>query len=147
MKHGATQAPGIVRAVLWGLAAAFIWTLLSAFLTAKLIRSEVVDMESVGYFSMGILLMAGFLAGRITGTASGGITPKEMLYAAVSVLGLLLVCNFLFVGGDLGGMGVCTVLIFLGCFGNLIPGMKKKSGKGRKRYKIPRSKLCTFTTG
>lgn len=109
----------------------------SAFLVAKLIDGEVVDMGSVGYFSMGILILAGFLAGRITGKGLGSMKPAAAVYAGTACVCFLILCNFLFFGGDLQGIGVCVVLLFLGSGLNLIPGRGTRGGKGKVRYKKP----------
>ncbi len=128
----------MVRAVGIGLTVAVAWTLLCAFLLAKLIDRELVDMESVGYFSMGILLVGGFVAGKITGSGLGKRSAVVILYSGCACFCFLILCNFLFFGGDFRGIGVCAVLIFLGGFLNMLPLGKNGGGKRKVRYKKPR---------
>lgn len=138
MKRTRGQSPSLLRAVGLGLMAAVIWTIIGAMLVAKLVDREVAAMESVGYFSMGILILGGYLAGRVAAAALRKADGPIALWSAGACILTLMGCNLLFFGGDFRGMGLCALLILLGSLLNLIPLRKAGGGKRRVHYKIPR---------
>lgn len=112
-------------------------TLAGVAVLAWLIHGERMEMESIGYGILVLLLIASYL-GAIT--AFRKIRRRRMLVCAASgavYLGSLLCIPALFFGGQYSGIGVTTLLVLAGsgCAGLL--GLRQGRGVGRKKIKLP----------
>ena len=138
LKRTTGQAPSqgkqLLRALLWVL----IWTVGASLAVAILVDREILPMEKVGYGSMVILLICGYLLARKSGTGKG---RGQLIGTAVSVgtyYLLLLLVNGMFFGGEFRGFGVTLVVLLIGAtLGSLHP-RKGRGVNARRRYKIPR---------
>ncbi len=138
LKHQTGRRPNWGKAVVKGTVTALVSAFLCAAILAKLVDSEVIKMEQIGY---GILighLLAVFMGTKV---AIGG-AGKEGLYAACATgagyyLALLIVGG-LFFGGSFAGLGVTLLLTTLATLGAVLTGGEKRMRKGHKHYKIPK---------
>lgn len=130
------RCASIQAALAMGTGCAMIWTVLGAALVAKLVDSETIQPEAIGYGSMGILLTASALGAL----AAYGKVKKNRAPVCFGVGGIYYLCllamTALFFGGQYTGMGVTAVMILLGCCAAMLPGLKGRGGASRKNYKI-----------
>ena len=112
----------------------FLWTLIGSGILSWMFHKEWVEMESVGYGSMVILLTASILAG-LTGYRK--VKRRRLLTCISSGMGyllMLLALTALFFGGQYSGVGVTALLILGGSAAAVFIGMESERGnrKGRK---------------
>ncbi len=108
-------------------------TILGAMLLGRMIASEQLPWERVGYGIMLILFLSSFLGAYI---ACGRIKRKKMMIAGCSGLlyfAVLLMSTALFFGGQYEAVGVTALMILAGsgcCF--LVRNTSRRAGKRRK---------------
>lgn len=133
------RAPALGKAVAAGVALGAAWTLLCAMLIAKLVDSEVIPMEKVGYGSMVAVLSAVFVGASLAGKRAGHMVLQAAGISGAAYFACLLLVNALFFGGSYSGLGVTLILVALGT-GLAILAAGKGNGKPRRRrYKIPKA--------
>lgn len=137
LKRSTGSAASVVKAVLRGVLVSTSWAVIMAAILAVLLSREVIRMESVGYWAMGIHV-TGAMLGAI---ASVGRIPDRkgvvMGLSAAGYFGVLLAVNWLCFGGQGRGLGTTMLLVLLGTAAAFLAGGKVKAGGRRKRYKIP----------
>lgn len=132
------RAPSLVRSAAAGVMLGTAWTVVCAMIIAKLIDSQVLPMEKVGYGSMVAVLSAVFMGASLAGKKAGHMVIQAAVMAGAGYFVCLLLVNALFFGGSYTGVGVTALLVALATGLALVPA-GKGSGKGkRRRYKIPK---------
>ena len=139
MKQTVGRAPSqgkqLMKAMVWGV----IWTIGASLAAALLVDREIIPMEKIGYGSMVILLVCGFLLAKKGGVGSG----KEKLVGAAVATGLYYLClllvNWLFFGGKFRGFGVTLIVLLIGAFLGTLSPRKGRGGGTYRRYKIPKT--------
>ena len=132
------RAPSLGRSVAVGAALGAAWTVLSAMLIAKLIDSEILAMENVGYASMIAVLSAVFMGASLAGKKAGHMVIQAAAISGVAYFVCLLLVNALFFGGSYKGIGVTALLVALATAMAIIAAGKGSSRPRRRRYKIPK---------
>lgn len=112
----------------------FIWTWMAAAFLSWMIHKEWIEMESVGYGSMIILLTASMLAGLTGYRKVKSRRFLSCLSGGVVYLILLLAMTALFFGGQYSGTGVTALLVLGGSAASVFISMESERGsrKGRK---------------
>lgn len=110
-----------------------LMTLLMAACLAKLVDTEVLKEENIGYGVM-VLLMASSVLGALT--AYGKIKRQRLLVCMLSgavYMGILLSITALFFGGQYEAVGVTTLLVFGSSMVIALLGLREKRGGNRKK--------------
>jgi len=112
----------------------FMWTFLASAILSWMIRKQWLDMESVGYGSMFILLTASMLSATISYRKVKIRRFLSCISGGIGYLLLLLGMTALFFGGQYVGFGVTCLLILGGSVAAVFLGMELEKGsrKGRK---------------
>ena len=112
-------------------------TLAGAAILAWLIDKERLDMGSVGYGILAVLLLASFLGALVS---FGKIRRRRMVVCLASgavYLGMLLSITALFFGGQYSGVATTALLILGGSMAAALLGLGPgRGGRGRK-IKLP----------
>lgn len=108
-------------------------TLLLSAVLAKLVDTEIIPQERIGYGIMVLLLLCGFLGAN---EACRRIKRQYLIVSAISAgiyFLILLSITALFFGGQYSGIGVTAILILCG---SLLAALARSGkGEGRKRRK------------
>lgn len=115
---------------------ALLWTIAGSMLVAKLVDSEVISQESIGYGAMLIALTASFGGAMI---AFGKIKRQRVqicLLSGIIYFLTLAAMTSLFFGGRFSGAGVTAILVLAGSGAAILPGLHSRGGKPNRRYKI-----------
>ena len=139
MKKISGRAPSLWKSVAAGLGLGAVWTLVSAVIIAKLVDSEVLPMENVGYGSMAAVLTAVFAGASVAGRRAGHMVLQAACLSGAAYFVCLLMVNVLFFGAQFAGMGITILLIVLATGMALMAAGKGSGRKGRRRYKIPKA--------
>ena len=139
LKTKVGRAPSLGKQLLRGLLWAVGWTIASSLGAAWLVDREVLALENIGYVSLLILLVCGFLLAR-KGSAGAG---KGRIIGAAAATGAYYLClmlvNWLFFGGNFAGFGVTLIVLGLGAALGCLEFHQGRGGVSRRRYKIPKS--------
>ncbi len=112
-------------------------TILMAMILAKLIQSQTIAQEQVGYGVMALLFTSSFLGAA---AAQGKVKHRRllvcMLTGAVYFL-ILMSITALFFGGQYSAVGVTALLVMgaAGCAALLCANPGKGSGRSRKKHR------------
>lgn len=111
-------------------------TILSAALLAKLVDSEMLAEENIGY---GIILL--LLAASFTGAMTSYIRIKRQrvlvcLLSGVVYFAMLLSITALFFGGQYDAVGVTAILVLGGSAAAALLGLRDSRGGKRKKIRI-----------
>lgn len=139
MKKQTGRAPSLVNAVLKGTGIAVGWTALCAMAIAKMVDSEVISLEAVGYGSMVTHLSAVYLGAMAAYKSAGHMADTAAGLTGGSYYLILLLVNALFFGGQFTGLGITLALVGLASGAVILTTGKGRSRQGRRRYKIPRA--------
>jgi hypothetical protein len=131
------RAPSLGKSVAAGVALGVVWTVLSAAIIAKLVDSEILAVENVGYGSMVAVLSAVFMGASLAGKRAGHMVLQATVISGVAYLACLLLVNALFFGGSYTGFGVTVLLVGLATVASVLAAGKGKGRTRRRRYKIP----------
>ena len=128
-------ASSIPEGMLWGVGVSVGITLAGSALLAKLLDTQAIQWEKIGYFVMIMLLIASFAGALVS---SGKIKRRKLQVCLTTgaVFWLILIgLTALLFGGQFEGAGVTGALILAGagCAGLL----SIKPERGGKRSKIP----------
>lgn len=114
---------------------ALILTLLGAALSANLVLSGKLQVQSIGYAAVVILLLASSMGSWI----SAIMIKRRWLVVCLGTGGsyylMLLAITALFFGGQYQGMGVTAMLVLGGCGAVGLLGLKGERGAGKKTKK------------
>lgn len=111
-------------------------TLIGAGVLAKLVDSETLAQEHMGYGIMVVLMIASWIGSL---TSKGMIKRQKVLIGLLSGLlyfGVLLAITALFFGGQYNGVGETGLLILCGSVLGILAGSHEKSIKRRGKVKI-----------
>ncbi len=133
------RAPSLVKAVGAGVVVGAVWTLISAAIIAKLLESEVLPVENVGYGAMAAILSAVFTGAAVAGKRAGHMVIQASALSGAAYFLCLLMVNALFFGGGYAGIGVTFLLVVLATGCALLMAGKGRGRRGRTRYKIPKT--------
>lgn len=112
-------------------------TLGGSAILAWLIHREMMEMENVGYWILGMLLAASFFGAM---TAWRKIRRRRMLVCAASgavYMGILLAVPALFFGGKYSGVWVTALVVLAGSLAAGLLGLRQGRGARRRKIKIP----------
>lgn len=133
------RASSIQAGLVFGAVISLSATMLAAVVLAKLIESEKMPWESVGYGILALLLISSFL-GSVS--AYSKIKRQRLMVCLLSgfiYFGILLSITALFFGGQYEAVGETAALVFAGSGTAGLLGLKEKRGGkrkiGRQRYR------------
>ena len=112
-------------------------TLVGSAGLAWLIHRERMEMEQVGYGTLGMLLLASFLGAM---TAWRKIRRRRMLVCAASgavYLGILLAIPALFFGGQYSGVWATVLLVLAGSLTAGLLGLRQGRGVAKRKIRLP----------
>ena len=132
------RAPSLGKSVAAGVGLGAIWTVVSAGIIAKLVDSEILAMENVGYGSMIAVLSAVFMGASLAGKGAGHMVVQAAAISGLAYFACLLLVNALFFGGSYTGMGVTALLVALATGLAILASGQGKGRRRRMRYKIPK---------
>lgn len=138
MKTQVGQAPSMAKAILWGTGIGILWAAVCAAIIAKLLDSEVLRMESVGYGSLIAHLTAVFIGSKAAMGKAGHMPMPAAAATGVCYYLCLLLVNALFFGGYFTGMGTTLLLVVLAAGASILTAGQGRGHKRRRRYKIPK---------
>ena len=127
--RASSMPAGLIVGALCGL----VGTLLFSAILAKLVDSEIIPQDKVGYGIMVLLLICAFLGAN---EACRRIKRQYLIVCAISAgvyFLILLSITALFFGGQYSGIGVTAILILCGSI--LAAFTRSRKGEGRKRRK------------
>lgn len=133
------QAPSLVKSTAAGVFFGAAWTLVCAMVIAKLLDSEVISMDKVGYASMASVLSAVFVGATLAGRRAGHMVVQAAAISGAGYFVCLLLVNALFFGGSYTGLGVTLILVVLATGLSILAAGKGIGITKRRRYKIPKS--------
>lgn len=120
-----------------GAAASLAVTLLLAAVLAKLVETERLAQENIGYGVMVLLLAASFIGALVSFSR---VKRQRMLVCCVSGLiyfAMLMSITALFFGGQYSAVGVTALLVLGGSGTAALLGLREGRGGKRKKLKIP----------
>lgn len=126
----ASSMPGGL-AIGWGCSMAV--TLLGSVIVAALLDRRIMEMDSIGYGTMLILLLSSMLGATL---AVKRIKKQRMMVsmlAGAAYYLTLLAVTALFFGGQYEGMAVTGLVILGGSLAAALSGLRQKRGAARKR--------------
>lgn len=135
MHHKRTKngrAISFPEGITYGVLLAFLITILGTAAIAKLVDTEVLAWESVGYGIMAVLMLGSFAGSK---TAAEKVKRRKLLVCMVSgavYFCVLLVMTALFFGGQYHAVGE-TMLLIIG--GSGVAALMELNDKGGKRRK------------
>ena len=118
------------RAALLGVAGAMVAVVVLTAGAAGLMVKGTVDVEMMGYFAAGILVLSGLVGGFAAMTGGGG--EADALIAAAGELVVLLGLNGVLNGGKMEGIAVTVLAVMGGCGAALLLRMNRR-GRSRRR--------------
>lgn len=111
-------------------------TLLASAILAKLLDSETLAWENIGYCIMVMLMGASFL-GALTARRK---VKRQILLSCMAAGGIyfcvLLSMTALFFGGQYQGVGVTGLLVLAGCGSAALMGISGQKGRGERKRRI-----------
>lgn len=120
-----------------GVTVSLIFTAVSAALLTWLALQGKISESSVGYYAMGILMLASIFGPMLS---AAKIKRRRMVVCCITgaaYYAVLLLCTAVLFGGQYQGVGVSTAMIFGGSIGTGLLGIRKSGGKGNgyKKYR------------
>lgn len=131
------RASSVQAGLFWGCITGLVISICAAAITGKLILSNVVPWESVGYVIMCILMCASFLSAAVS---CAKIKRQYLVICALSgflYFGILLALTALFFGGQYEAVGATAAMVFGGSGCAAIMKMRHL-GTGKVRGKAMR---------
>ena len=132
------RAPSLGKSITAGVLLGTAWTLLCAMIIAKLIDSEMLSMDKVGYASMVSVLSAVFIGASLAGKRAGHMVVQAAAISGAAYFGCLLLVNALFFGGGYSGLGVTLILVVAATGLAVLVAGKRRGRSRRRQYKIPK---------
>lgn len=111
-------------------------TLAGAFLTAKLLDSQILKWDNCGYGVLVILLISSWAGAVVTASK---VKRKRLVMCLASggiYFILLMISTALFFGGKYSGVGETGLLIFCGSMVGLFSGFPGKNRRKRRKIKV-----------
>ncbi len=138
MLHSSKKHSG-VQFIVRGILLAAVITMVGCMLLAKLVDSEMMQMEGLGYGAMLVLALSSWAAAMI---AKGAVQDNRVAGAALGSGGyflLLLIVNWLFLGGRCPGFWSALLVVGSGALAAILMTGQGRGRAPRKRYKIPKT--------
>lgn len=126
----ASSVPGGL-AIGWG--CSMVVTLIGSMIVAAMLDRRIMDMDSIGYGTMLILLLASMFGAAF---AVHRIKKQRMMVsmlAGIAYYLTLLAVTALFFGGQYEGMAVTGLVVLGGSMAAALIGLRQKRGPARKR--------------
>ena len=130
------RAVSMPRGLLTGLMYAFLVILIGCLITAKLIDTEIIHQNQIGYAVMVILLTAAWTDGTVS---YHRIKRQKLLVSILSgtcLYCLLLSITAVIFGGQYDGAGETALLILCGSLLSVILKPNRKTGRKVRKLKI-----------
>ena len=127
---GTGQKVNVMRNVAKSVGAFLVVMLLGLMLLTTFVLSGLIEESRLGWFTMGLLMLAGAVGGFLT-FQQGDV--KNVLSIGVYVIGVVMVLiliNVIFLGGDFSGVLWKAAAIVVGC---IIPLLINRGGRKKKR--------------
>ena len=127
---GTGQKVNVMRNVAKSVGAFLVVMLLGLMLLTTFVLSGLIEESRLGWFTMGLLILAGAVGGFLT-FQQGDV--KNVLSIGVYVIGVVMVLvliNVIFLGGDFSGVLWKAAAIVVGC---IIPLLINRGGRKKKR--------------
>ena len=123
--------------VAMGTLTSIVFTGISAVLLTWMILSGKVDETSIGYFSMGIILIGSLIGALLS---AGKIKRRRMLVCGITggaYYFTLILCTLIFFGGNFRGLGVTAIMVLVGSLASGLLGLRKQNRHRRvsKKYR------------
>lgn len=119
-----------------GTGISILLTVMAAAILAQMVLGETVSEPSIGYFAMGILL----LASAVGSLVAAYCIKRRWMIVCLSVGALyyltLLGCTALFFGGQYQGMGVTALVVLAGSGAVGLLGLRREKGHRRRSRKF-----------
>ena len=133
------RAPSFWKSAGAGVLFGALWTLACAAVLAKLLDSQILSMENVGYGSMVAVLSAVFTGATLAGKRAGHMVLQAAVISGIAYFLCLLLVNAMFFGGSYTGIGVTLILVILATSLAILAAGKGRGKRTRRRYKIPKA--------
>ena len=120
-----------------GAACSLAATLILTTILAKLVESETLPVEKIGYGIMALLMVSSFAGAMI---AFGRIKRQRMLVCIVSgviYFAMLMSVTALFFGGQYSAVGTTALLVLAGSGTAALLGLRQGRGTKRTKIKMP----------
>lgn len=130
------RAPSLGKTAATGVMLGAAWTLACAMVIAKLVDSEVLSMDKVGYASMASVLSAVFMGASLAGRKAGHMVVQAAAISGVGYFVCLLLVNALFFGGSYTGLGATFILVAIATAAAILAAGKRGRKTGLRQYKI-----------
>ena len=112
-------------------------TLILTAILAKMVESETLPVEKIGYGIMALLMVSSFAGAMI---AFGRIKRQRMLVCIVSgviYFAMLMSMTALFFGGQYSAVGTTALLVLAGSGTAALLGLRQRRGTKRTKIKVP----------
>lgn len=119
------------RAAALGCAAGMMTVIVMTAGAAGLMAKGVVDVERMGYFAAGILVLSGLVGGLSAMLGGGG--EAEALISVIGELVVLTGLNVVLNGGEMEGIVVTVLAVGGGCGAAMLLRMNRRTGHRRRR--------------
>lgn len=129
------RAMSMTGGITCGLCWSFLITVAAIALLAKMVDTETLSWESVGYGIMLTLITSSFAGSKI---AVGKVKRRKLLVCAMSgsiYFCLLLIITTLFFGGNYYAVVETALLILCGCGLSMLAGLNEGKQRSHKRYR------------
>lgn len=129
------RASSMCRGLAFGGCVSLVMTIVGSAALAKMIETEMIQQNSIGYGVMVLLVAASFLGAAV---ALNKIKRRKVLVCVSSggiYMGILLCITALFFGGQYSAVGVTAIMVLCGTGLALLTGAprsgKKRGGRAR----------------
>ena len=112
-------------------------TILGSAIIAKLVDSEIMAENSIGYGIMAILLAASWFGAMVS---FGQVRRRRVMICLLSggiYMLILLGITALFFGGQYSGVGETGLMVLCGSALAILPEFRRESRAGKKKIRIP----------
>ena len=112
-------------------------TLILAAVLAKLVESETIPVEKIGYGIMILTVLSAFTGAMVSFSR---IKRQRLLVCGVSgaiYFAILMSITALFFGGQYSAVGITALLVLGGSAAAAFLGLRQRGGRKRKKIKVP----------
>ncbi|MGM9548845.1 MAG: TIGR04086 family membrane protein [Faecousia sp.] len=112
-------------------------TLILAAVLAKLVESETIPVEKIGYGIMVLTVLSAFTGAMVS---FRGIKRQRLLVCGVSgaiYFAILMSITALFFGGQYSAVGITALLVLGGSAAAALLGLRQSGGRKRTKIKVP----------
>ena len=123
--------------LLFGILLSLLMTLIGSGILAKLMNSEVLTEDAIGYGAVTIVMLSSWIGAMTVNRKRSGKRILNCLVVAGGYLLTLLGINGLFFDGQYRGVAVTALLVFGGSFLALLTNLPEKRVGKTPKIKIP----------